>query len=188
MRTRKGIGRMIGSLRTFGVAGGAFAALSFSGSVPAQSGQTPENAQRFLKTAIDQGSVEAQVDDLAVTRIMDSGWNCGPAHSYSCDTTASRLGVVTWVTDDSRCTSEIKATFNSYTDSHATVFVKENPFKARLDWAKIAGVSADGKWLKFAGAGRLASLYFATPDLAKRAEKAINFLIQSCDPLKETGF
>lgn len=150
-------------------------------------GQTPENAQKFLKTVLDQGSVSTNLN-VAAKRYMDQGWNCGG--SSVCSTTAYRYGKVAWSGSPEVCSTSLVVyiTNTGGRDGHADVVVTEGSPAVTMRWGTISAAKSSGSDVSFSWSGRISTLTFATPELAQRIEKAVTVLINHCDPTKGTGF
>ncbi|MFM6931345.1 MAG: hypothetical protein ACKOUT_03775 [Novosphingobium sp.] len=155
----------------------------------AQTGATPEAAQKFIEIVLKQGATRAEVSDIQRSIVMDQGWNCGGMST--CYETGAMSGQVYWMGAPDKCTTSVYVTITdtSWRRDHGTVYVKEHP-KTNIVWSSISGalLSTGGYTISLAGSGRVRSLTFATPELAARVKNAFSTLIKACDPTAGTGF
>ena len=169
----------------------AAAAMAASASFPAtaQTGATPEAAQKFFEIVLKQGATRAEVSDIQVSKVMDQGWNCGGMST--CYETRQLSGAVYWIAAPDKCTTTVSVmiTDTSWRGDRGTYYVKEHP-KTNIVWSTISGVSLStgGTAIGLAGSGRVRYLTFATPELAARVKNAFQTLIKACDPTAGTGF
>lgn len=165
------------------------ACLAISLPATAQTGATPEAAQKFIEIVLKQGATYAEVSDVQISKVMDQGWNC--SGNSVCYFTLSRSGLAYWTSAPNKCTTSISVSISetSWRGDHAMMYVKESP-QTSIVWSTISGVSlgAGSTSISLAGSGRIRSLTFATPDLAVRVKNAFQTLIKACDPTAGTGF
>lgn len=167
----------------------ALAALSCAAAYTPASAQAPgsSDAQNFLKIVLGQNATKAYVLNVQMRKDMDSGWNCGG--SYTCYYTSDREATLYWMSSPSQCATVVQPawTQSSYHYDHAQHSVAETP-QITLMWDKIAKVSSSGNSISLSWDGRIKTIYAATPEMAGRLTKAMQTLIDSCDPTAGTGF
>jgi hypothetical protein len=167
----------------------ALAALSCAAAYTPASAQAPSSsdAQNFIKIVLGQNATKAYVRDVQMRKDMDSGWNCGG--SYTCYYTTEREATLYWISAPSQCATVVQPGWiqSSYHYDHAQHSVAETP-QITLMWDKIARVSSSGSSISLSWDGRIRTIYAATDEMAGRLSRAMQTLIDSCDPTAGTGF
>lgn len=184
----------------------------------AQSAQTVEGAQEFLRLALENGSATATIffEKTGVTRtdrtfekVFLQGWVYDPEKVTSHPVTGVSRPV-TGLQQQSSCVSAVTGIGFSQGDRVQQVPSEHHPndhvWKTsyskpiatalappiQMDWTKIA-IARGGRGIEFASShprfGRvLVTFSAADSEMLDRIEYAGRFLLMSCDPAARTGF
>lgn len=155
----------------------------------AQSAQepTPQDAQKFIQTVLNQGATKANFSNLQFDKVMDNGWNCGGLSV--CSLKIDRQGIAYWGSSADVCstTISVSVTESWWRDDHAQVVLRETP-TTTLNWKTISETKVSGSTIYLSGGTRISAFYFATEEIAGRMKKAFDLLIRTCDPTRGMGF